>query len=144
MALADIGVGSTVSWGITPSLRDQAKREMGAGSGIILGWNGNKENITAPCENEIGQRIGERVYDYRKSADMTFQIPIGTKPPNMLSRVYIEGVSWIIKNIRETESNKDYKKFSAQLEAWANGYQLKEATGIVKTNIDDSPADFPS
>jgi len=144
MAMADIGVGSTITWGISPTLRDQVKSSMQSNGGVVLSWNADKEAIAAPCENEIGQRIGERVYDYHKTSDMTFQIPAGTKPPAMLTKVSIEGVQWIIRNIRETENNRDYKKFSARLEAWATGFQLKEAQGIVTTNLSQSPNDFPA
>jgi len=134
MAKSTAQVGAQVSWGVQDSVSNGIQNVV---QGVVTGFSRDREAMTAPCENEIGQRIGERVYDYHAVGDTTVMVAAGTKTPASSSKIAIEGVNYICRRARIVENNKDYRKISLTLEAFGVDFSLVEANGIVKTNAKD-------
>lgn len=127
--LSNISIGSAVSWGVQANVRDGIQQVV---NGIVTSWDCDRSAQTAPCTNEIGQRIGERVYDYSKSASCTVIVTANADVPDATTPITIGGYKFFARSGRITESNQDYRKIALSLEAWATQFNLDDADGVVK------------
>lgn len=132
MAKSGIGVGSAVSWGIQDSISTGVQNVV---NGIVTQWDSDRSLQSAPCTNEIGQRIGERIYDAVKTANCTVMVAADVNVPSGTTPITISGVVFYAKSGRVVESSQDYRKISLRLEAWAAQFTPVVQDGVLGTTI---------
>ena len=134
MAVAGVSVGSQISWGV---VRGQAGKSFVGGTGVVVGFNSNRQSTKSQCRNEMGSVIGERIYDFDFSAGINIQIPSNFQPPSATQIVQLGGKSYMVDSCELVESNTNFMIFNIRLHAYANTF-----TPVIVEGIQDSMGRF--
>lgn len=134
--LADVGVGSQISWGIQENVREAVKSVDSFTNGVITQWDCNTDYAAQPLRNEVNSTIGKRVYDYLHTANCTVQVPANAKKPKVKTRIEIDGgVVMNVKSARVAETNQNYRLISMVLEGF--GYDITEGISEADNSFDN-------
>ena len=134
MAVAGVSIGSQISWGVVKG--QDGKRFVG-GTGVVVGFNSNRQSTKSQCRNEMGSVIGERIYDFDFAAGINVQIPVNFTAPSATQIVQLGNKSYMVDSCELVESNTNFMIFNMRLHAYANTF-----TPVLVEGINDSMGRF--
>lgn len=100
---------ATASWGVGTA---------SPVTGVMTDYSDSTEAVDAPEQNEVGQVIGDTVYDKRETVNCTVQVAAGTAKPDVGSQISINSKNYIVKNSTVTENNNSYRKIAVTAERY--------------------------
>ena len=87
---------------------------------IVTDWESSTETQSAYCYDNKGAVCHRQDYDTKQTVTATLLAPEDVSLPKVSDRLSVGGVQFAVLSFRQIESNRDFKKISLTLEAYAN------------------------